>query len=321
MNDAHELRLPELLLTRRDSPPCTTLADWLPIWRRSQQRAGGQGPFAAAVHAALQADRVAWAFFSGYQGALQAAFPTRMSGTEAPVASLCANESGVPLNRVETRLEARDGGLVLNGRKSWMLDGGADGRLFVLARSAGGPDGGPGSLCIVELPRDAAGVQVSGPNPQAVVPELPHARLAFDGVIVDPAQVVPGDGYADHAKPFRLREDVFVTGCTLAHLLSHAHRSRWPSPWRQRCVATLLALERCATLPPGDTATVLAAAGALAWAGELMQQLDELWTESDAEARQRWDRDRPLLAGGREARRQRATKAWDRVDAVGDPGP
>lgn len=316
MAPAHDSRLPGLLLSRPDAPPCATLAQWLPIWRRSLQQAGQHGPFAAAVHAALQAERVAWAFFSGYQGAMQAAFPGRMSGAEAPVASLCANESGVPLNRVETRLEDRDGSLVLTGRKSWMLDGGADGRLYVLARSAGGPASGPGSLCIVELPRGAAGVEVSGPNPQPVVPELPHARLAFHDVAVDPAQVLPGDGYADHAKPFRLREDVFVTGCTLAHLLSHAHRAHWPTPWRQRCIATLLALERCAVLPPEDTATLLAVAGTLAWAGELMQEADTQWSHDDAEARERWQRDRPLLAGGRDARRVRTLKAWDRVDGA-----
>ena len=39
----------------------------------------------------------------------------------------------------------------------------------------------------------------------------------------------------------------------------------------------------------------------------------------DAVAAQRWQRDKPLLALGHEARRQRTLKAWAQVDA-GAPG-
>jgi hypothetical protein len=65
-----------LLAPRTPRSECAEPGDWLRIWRAAQSAHAGRGPFVAAVACALEADRVAWAFFSGYQGAIQAAFRT-----------------------------------------------------------------------------------------------------------------------------------------------------------------------------------------------------------------------------------------------------
>lgn len=62
--------LPGLLLDRRPPVERSNLSDWLTVWRQSRVDHGRRGAYAVAIAAALQADRLAWAFFSGYQGAL-----------------------------------------------------------------------------------------------------------------------------------------------------------------------------------------------------------------------------------------------------------
>jgi hypothetical protein len=318
--------LPALLLRHPEAPRHQpTVQTWLPIWAEAQAAFGHEGPFTAAVAAALRADRVAWAFFAGYQGAMQAAFPDRLPFASPPrMAVMCANESGRKLTEIETRLEALAGGeraeggaWRLVGTKSWSLVGLGEADVFVLAKRADGPPSGPGSLVVVHLAQSAHGVVQGEPRSQAFVPELPHAALHFNDVPVSAQQIVPGDGYADHIKPFRLREDVFVSGCVLAHLLAHGHRMAWPSPWRQRCVAAVTLLGQCAALPPAEERAIVLTAGAASFAAEVFDEAEGLWSPADAEIAARWRRDKPLLAGGRDARRQRAVKAWAQVDASG----
>ncbi len=306
----------DLLLRQPQAPHCETVDDWLPVWREAVVAHGDLGPFTAAVVSAMKADRMAWAFFTGYQGALQAAFPGVLSGAEPRVAAFCANETGRKLNEIDTALVASEGACLLDGGKAWVLAGIGDLDLYVLARSPGAQQRGPGSLSIARVPSSASGVERRGPRSQAVVPELAHGAVAFRHVRIAHDQILPGDGYADYAKPFRLREDVFVTGCTLAYLLGHGHRVGWPTPWRQRCLAVLVSLGSCASLPPAEVSTALLAAGALGHAGDLINQADELWPLGDPIAAGRWLRDKPILALGKDARRQRVTKAWAQFDTV-----
>jgi hypothetical protein len=78
--------------------------------------------------------------------------------------------------------------------------------------------------------------------PTRFVPEVPHARLAFDGVAVAHEDVLPGDGYERYIKPFRSVEDIHVTAAVLAYLLAEAGRRGWPASWRERALIALLGL-------------------------------------------------------------------------------
>jgi len=303
----------ELLLRRPDAAECDTLAPWLPVWRAAIRTYGRHGPYVAAIAAALRADRMAWAFFSGYQGAIQAGFNGRPMDAETRIGAFCANESGRRLTEITTALHRTDGALRLQGRKSWVLAGIGDLELFVLARAADGPTSGPGSLAIVRVPSNAPGVELRAPRPQGVVPELAHAEADFTDVPVERGQLLEGDGYRDYARPFRLREDVFVTGCTLASLLAQGHLAGWPTVWRQRCIAVIVTLGDCASLSASDLRTELLTAGTLAPAGELIDQADRFWAAHESAAGSRWRRDKPILGGGKDARRQRTVSAWTRA--------
>lgn len=318
MQDTRTRRMLDILLVAAAKRvPCEALVGWLPMWRAAQTEFAGDGPFAASVGAALGADRLAWAFFSGYQGAIQAVFPD--VATMGRVSALCVHETGRKITEVATTVQVEGQDLHLSGMKSWALAGVNDTLLLVLARRSDGPQKGPGSLAIARLESGAAGVRPGTPRPQNVVPELPHAALHFDSVWLAPEQLMPSDGYAEYAKPFRVFEDIFVTGCTLAYLLAESDQGNWPTTWRQRCIAAIAMLGICAGHSAHDARALILVAGALAFAGDVIRESDALWLPAQMDAHARWLRDRPILSLGKEARRQRIVGSWSRenLEAVG----
>lgn len=298
----------DLLLGGGDKgPEYPDFDSWLPRWTAVQERHADCSPFVAGVAAALQADRLAWAFFSGYQAAIRSAFPGAL--TTAAVAAFCVQEPGRKVSEVTTTLEEQAGGLLLQGHKGWLLAGPEDFVLFVLARRAGRSKG-PGSLAIVSVPFESDGIRRGPVRTQAMVPELAHAEVSFDAVSVPAARVLTGDGYADYGKPFRVREDICVTGCALAYLFAEGQAGEWPAPWAQRCVAAIAGLESCSRLDPDDARTHIVTAGMLSFAGAVIRESEQHWRDDQVAARDRWQRDRSILDLGKEARRQRAIKSW-----------
>lgn len=300
-----------LLAVGRGRIDCTSLADWIPVWREAQREHAVRGPYLSAISAALRADRLAWAFFGGYQGAIQAAFPDQTH--PGLVAALGVNESGRKITQITTVLDRDGQSLRLQGSKSWIVGGPDVQVLFVLAKLGGGPSDGPGSMAMVHLPLASQGATRGNPRPQSVIPELPHAGVEFNAVPIGESQVIRGDGYADYAKPFRMREDVFVTGCALAYLLAEARSASWPTKWSQRCVAAIAGLEACSAADPRETNAHILAAGTLSFAADVLRESEQHWVESQVSARKRWARDLPLLELGKEARRLRTIRAWEAV--------
>jgi len=302
------VKLLDLLLGGGDKgPECPDFDSWLPRWTALQHKYADCSPFVAGVAAALQADRLAWAFFSGYQAAIRSAFPGALPA--ATVAAFCVQEPGRKISEITTTLEERAGGLLLQGHKGWLLAGPEDFVLFVLARRAGRSKG-PGSLAVVSVPFQAEGICRGPVRVQAMVPELAHAEVSFDAVSLPASRVLPGDGYADYAKPFRVREDICVTGCALAYLFAEGRAGEWPAPWAQRCVAAIAGLESCSRLDPDDARTHIVTAGTLSFAGAVIRESEQHWRDDQIAARDRWQRDRSILDLGKEARRQRAIKSW-----------
>ncbi len=314
MSDTGDL-VARLIHSGHQRVECLQFRDWVAIWHRVQSAYADAGPFAAAVAASLQADRLAWAFFCGYQGAIQVGFGSAMG----VIAAFAANESQRKLHEIETRVDESTTPSSLVGRKSWVLHGINDLQLFVLARRSAGPAKGPGSLCVVRLPLHSAGVESEPPKEHAVVPELPHAGVSFAATPISVENILPSDGYADYAKPFRLREDVFVTGCALAYLLAEAQVGAWPTTWIQRAIAAVTLLDVCVGRNPRQIETIVLVAGALSFAGDLIREADEHWQPVQEAARIRWCRDRPLLTLGKEARRQRAIQSWQSLGRTNDP--
>jgi len=300
--------LNELISANRQQQECKQLADWLPFWGEKQLQHQSDGPFVSAVAAATAADRMAWAFFSGYQGAIQTTFKSQT--TPGKVSAICVNEKGKKITEITTTLTQIGDEFFIDGKKSWSLSNVASLQMFVLAKNFDGPSKGPGSLTFVEIPNTAPGLQEEVREDQGPVPEMPHSEVVFNHVRVHESRIVPGDGYAHYAKPFRLTEDIFVTACTLAYLLGEGRKAAWPTNWAQKCIGVISGLHACSSMNPDENETHILTAGVLGLAGQVIYESEFMWRRSDHEKSSRWHRDYALLSLGREARRQRAIKSW-----------
>jgi uncharacterized membrane protein YheB (UPF0754 family) len=105
--------LNELISTDRQQQECKQLADWLPYWSAKQLQYQSDGPFVSAVAAATASDRMAWAFFSGYQGAIQATFKSQ--AYPGKVSAICVNEKGRKITDIETTLTRIGNESFING--------------------------------------------------------------------------------------------------------------------------------------------------------------------------------------------------------------
>ncbi|MBP8306143.1 MAG: acyl-CoA dehydrogenase family protein [Burkholderiaceae bacterium] len=297
------------------APVCEQIADWWPSWQAIAHQAST--PMAVAVMGGALADRAGWAFAAGYQASLRALLreqPGLLAGTT--MSAFCVTEEGG--NRpadIQCRLEPVPGGHRLFGAKRWSTLGPESNRLLVAVRVPPHDAARP-NLRMVQVRADATGVTVTTMPPTRFVPEIPHARLAFDGVDIAEDDVLPGDGYERYIKPFRTVEDIHVNAALLTYLLAEAGRRGWPGDWRERALIALLGLAAVGELDPAAPLTHLALAGALAGSGALVEEAHSLWQLTpDDPASQRWARDASLFGVASGARQQRTVRAWERLAA------
>ncbi len=297
------------------------VAAWWARWRDRAARAAT--PAAQAIAGGFDADRVGWAFAAGYQAALRRLCPDLPAGS---IAALCVTEeAGNRPRDIATRLEplepAEGGGWRLSGAKRWTTLGPAGSLLLVAARltdAADGVDSERGArprLKVARVPVPAPGLSVEPMAGIGFVPEVPHARLRFDGVAVAADALLPGDGYDAVVKPFRTIEDLHVTLALLAYLLREARARRWPAAIAERLAALMLLLAELGAAPPDDAAMQVALEGALQLAHALYAEAGTLFAAAGADdpAAARWARDQPLFAVARAARALRAERAWQRL--------
>lgn len=297
------------------------VAAWWARWRDRAARAAT--PAAQAIAGGFDADRVGWAFAAGYQAALRRLCPDLPAGT---VAALCVTEeAGNRPRDIATRLEplepAEGGGWRLSGAKRWATLGPAGSLLLVAARltdAADGVDSERGArprLKVARVPVPAPGLSVEPMAGIGFVPEVPHARLRFDGVAVAADALLPGDGWDQVVKPFRTIEDLHVTLAVLAYLLREARARRWPAAIAERLAALMLLLAELGAAPPDAAAMQVALEGALQLAHALYAEAGTLFAAAGADdpGAARWARDQPLFAVARAARALRAERAWQRL--------
>ena len=166
----------------------------------------------------------------------------------------------------------------------------------------------------MRVPASAPGVRmISSAAP--FVPEIEHAQIELDQVVVAEADILPGDGYDDYLKPFRTVEDAHVHAALAGYLLGVARRRNWPD-LVERMLALALAARAVATAEPKLPTTHVALAGVLALAAREVAELEARWSAaSDAAAGgdaewTRWQRDRALLKTAAAARGARRERAW-----------
>ncbi len=301
-----------LLRTAPVALECASVEAWWP--RQVALGARHASPILGAIAGGYAADRLAWAFCAGYQAALRALVPQLPA---AALASLCVSETaGNHPRAVQTTLSPHPdlpGTYLLDGTKRWTTLGPDSALLLVAARTAAA-DAAHVPIRLALVRQGATGVALSRMTDISFVPEVAHAEVRFERVLVAEQDLLDGDGYARYIKPFRSIEDLHVHAATLAYLLREARRLAWPRPWVERAFAALHALAAITPLDASAPATHIALAGALDIGAALVREADACWAATPGDAAcLRWTRDRALLAVAGKARSQRIERAWERM--------
>lgn len=299
--------LDHLWRTRPTTEPVPDLASWFAHLETC--------PFGRSLDRALwggfEADRLGYAFVSGYQAALAklvapvARIPSRMS--------LAATESGGGHPRaILTSLSEESGELRLRGVKTFAtLASSAETLLVVAARSEPSDDVADRKprLVVVRVPARTSGVIIEDRPPIPFAPEIPHAKLTLD-VSVRPEDILPGDGYSAWLKPFRTIEDVHVLAATVGYTMKAARRFDFARPFAEGLGAAAAALSTVDVRAPLDPVAHLVLRGVFTSTRELFAAHESEWEKADADTRERWRRDLALLLVAEQVRQKRTDAAW-----------
>jgi hypothetical protein len=271
-------------------------------------------PVHRAMAGGFAADRPGYAFASGYHEALRRLLPEAGPARLA----LCATESGGAHPRaIATVLEPEGQGFRMSGDKRWATLG-PHAQGFIVFASVGQDDQGRNRLAAVRVPADRAGIAIEPMPEMLFVPEIPHARLRFDRVRVEPDERLPGDGYERYLKPFRTIEDCHVHAALLAWFLQVARRASWPHDIVERLVLLLVAAAGLADADPGSPAVHIGLAGLIRGTEAILAECEQHWPGADDRTRALWQRDRALLGVASKARARRREVAWERLGRVAD---
>lgn len=294
------------VLTARPEPAILeSLEAW---WHQHRESIPFARPIDRAMAGGFAADRPAYAFASGFQETLR-----QLVALPSPDATaFCATEQGGAHPRaIQTTLSPEGDSLRLQGHKTFTTLGTFVDELLVVART-GERDGRP-VLAVARINADRAGVSREPLPPLPMVPEIPHAELQFDAVVVHPDELLEGDGYLRYLKPMRTVEDCHVLAALVSWLVQVARRCVWPTPLIEDLVVTLSSLRTIAALDPLAPTTHIALEGVLRQSHALIQAAEPQWARVDPLTAERWQRDRALLDIAASARTRRAEAAWKRL--------
>jgi len=280
----------------------------LEAWWQAHRALAGRFDTAVdhAFAAGFSADRLGYAFGSGYQCAGAAMFAVAQGDR---LTAFCATESGgVHPRAIETALTPEGDGFRLRGHKSFVTFGPAAELLLVVAQR-GTDDEGRKRLCVVAL-EPGEGVSVERLAELPFVPEIPHASLTLD-VQVPPESVMPGDGYARYLKPFRTVEDCYVHAALLGWLIAVGRRAGTSQEQLAGLCSMAVTVRALALSDPSSAAVHVALDGALSGMSRFIAGFD--WGKVDAVTRRRFERDRALLGVAGKARELRLQAAWRKL--------
>ena len=260
-------------------------------------------PVDAAILGGFAADRVGYAFAAGYAASLRALIGDALG----PVAALCITERGGGHPRaIESTLvrSPADARLRLHGSKRWATFASRADHVLVAAKT-GIDEAGRPQLAMMRIAIASPGVTINQMPPPPFMPEIPHAELRFEDVVVDDDALLPGDGYDRYIKPFRTVEDIHVHAALLGYLVRVARTQRWPHSFVEAAASTLAALRGLALEDLTAPALHVALEGTLASGRQLAEAAEGHWAKDDVDGHARWTRD----AIGAPRRGQRAGQA------------
>lgn len=295
------------------APP---LEDWLPTAVARAEATGLRTPIERAIATGFEADRLGFAFAGGYRAALSRLFENAARETGQHIGalparvSLCATEQGGGHPRaITTKLEKLGGERILHGEKTFATLATIADELIVVATRGFGSDG-KNLLRVVRVPRNAPGVTIEARPPTPFAPEIPHARVVFEGVAISDDKVLPGDGYGLWLKPFRTIEDTYVVAAALGHFVRCARLFAFERRFVEDASSLALTVLRVADEGPSSPALHVALAGVFRALRRLLDESAAEWTKAPEDVRARWERDQPLFMVADVVRQKRTEAAF-----------
>lgn len=297
MNDQSLRVLDWMLSERLPNIELPTFRHWKAVFDNKNH--GWTLPVERAIVGGYAADRLAYAFTSGYQAALQRLVPDLPANQ---IAAFCITEEGGGHPRaIQSTLEESIG--LLNGKKAY-ISCAEEASILLVAASTGVSEEGQNRLKIALVEVTTPGVKIETLADLTIIPEVSHGRAAFDNVQVK--NVLPGDGYAAYIKPFRIIEDLHVFSAFTAYLYRLAHELHWGGAIKESLIGFLAGLIPLAQQNPHAPYVRIALSGIMREMNTLLPQL--AWPESSA--KERWERDKGLLHIADRVRAQQLENAW-----------
>lgn len=276
-------------------------------------------PFTGSVERALwsgfHADRIGYAFIGGYTSAL-AKLVSTVEQLDRPLSGrvcLAATESGGGHPKaIKSRLDKQGGALVLNGEKTFATLAMEAEEMLVVA-SRGQEAEGKNRLRVVRVKPTAKGVTMTARPETPFTPEIPHAIVKFEDVIVENEDVLPGDGYDQYLKPFRTIEDTHVLAATVGYLAGAGRTYGFSREVSAECVSLALSLIDIGAREATKPLTHVVLAGIFASAKRFIGALGDEWAKAEQAERDRWFRDLAILMVAEGVRAKRTERAFDTV--------
>lgn len=302
--------LREILTCPLESPSWSSLDDFWPHLQSLVRKA--KHPVDSAILGGFQSEILATAFAAGYQAALYALFPALPQDT---IVSLCVTERGGGHPRaILTRLEAGSSGTyLLSGEKRWATLSHRASLLLVVARAGEDATTNRSVFRIVRVSPQASGVRITPMPETPFVPEIRHAEISLENVVIHEADLIAGDGYEDFVKPFRTVEDIHVHAAGAAYLVRLCRKYGLERALLERLAHVLASLRDLATADPKDALTHVLLAGVLHESSAILRDIDAGLGKADPVAHAKFNQDKPIFEIASRVRAERATKAWERL--------
>lgn len=273
---------------------------------------GDDGPsyFSRLVRVALNADRRSLASVAGHQAAVRRLFPS--TPADAVVAFCVSEDKGPRPSHIHTALTSDGDGFTMSGHKRWgSMAPVSD--VWYVAASVGRNDQGQNQLRMVALPSDRDGASVDLEPYRDWGPEFQICDLHFDNVAVQASEVIPGDGYVEAIKPFRLVEDVYNTAGTLIGLFQLGRRHRWSHEQLEPLVGLIVQAAAIAETDMASPSSVVLLSDFLARADAAWIASWEAWADAPADVIEAWTPERTLLGVAAAARETRRATSWSEL--------
>jgi len=270
-----------------------------------------------AIIGGVLADRMAYAFLSGYENALQNHFTILPAQS---LAAFCVSEKGGSRPKaMKTTLSQGHNAdtYILNGQKSFVTCA-DEAQWLIIAATLTEADKSKTDMEVSTRPNiklalidaNTLGLTFTVSTELPFIPEIRKGSLELKDVKVTADNILPGDGYSHYVKPFSCIESIYIMAATSAFLFRLACLFDWPKTLQEQVLSTLLNIKH---LEEGDMcspATEIMVSGVKAQLKHITETSKPLWDKLPEQHQHRLQRDCGMLLMSDKNHLTRLERAW-----------